>query len=270
MNNRKRDKQKRQRLSLQNRDLVRNQLNLVIENIKQEEEEREVTKEEDPLKYFSQQLRKKEKEEERKRKEEERKKYLHPIKEEEDPLKFFEHNTENKDETELDPLKYVKKSQEINADINQKPKVLGELALHDEEKLAEKLAEAIKNNEPEEPEEPEQPEQPEEIIVNKHEDERSNSEEKKKRFKTKLVTALRLSSQRGLRKRLNDQLLLQRVKGDNNVANAEDAIKQSEKGNDGGNTLLGADAQVNPTDNTQTIKETKQVDLKSYMEKLKK
>ena len=259
MNNRKRDKQRRQRLSLQNRDLVRNQLNLVIENIKQEEEEREVTKEEDPLKYFSQQLRKKEKEEERKRKEEERKKYLHPIKEEEDPLKFFEHNTENKVETELDPLKYVKKSQEINADINQKPKVLGELALHDEEKLAEKLAEAIKNNDI-----------PEEIIVNKHEDERSNSEEKKKRFKTKLVTALRLSSQRGLRKRLNDQLLLQRVKGDNNVANAEDAIKQSEKGNDGGNTLLGADAQVNPTDNTQTIKETKQVDLKSYMEKLKK
>ena len=49
------------------------------------------------------------------------------------------------------------------------------MALHDEEKLAEKLAEAIKNNEPEEPEEPEQPEQPEEIIVNKHEDERSNS-----------------------------------------------------------------------------------------------
>ena len=258
MNNRKRDKQRRQRLSLQNRDLVRNQLNLVIENIKQEEE-REVTQEEDPLKYFSQQLRKKEKEEERKRKEEERKKYLHPIKEEEDPLKFFEHNTENKDETELDPLKYVKKSQEINADINQKPKVLGELALHDEEKLAEKLAEAIKNNDI-----------PEEIIVNKHEDERSNSEEKKKRFKTKLVTALRLSSQRGLRKRLNDQLLLQRVKGDNNVANAEDAIKQSETGKVGGNTLLGADEQVNPTDNKQTIKETKQVDLRPYMEKFKK
>ena len=254
MNNRKRDKQRRQRLSLQNRDLVRNQLNLVIENKKKEEEEREVTKEEDPLKYFSQQLRKKEKEEERKRKEEERKKYLHPIKEEEDPLKFFEHNTENKDETELDPLKYVKKSQEINADINQEPKVLGELALHDEEKLAE----AIKNNDI-----------PEEIIVNKHEDERSNSEEKKKKFQTRLKTALRLSCQRGLQKRLNDKLL-QRVKGDNNVANAEDAIKQSETGNDGGNTLLGADAQVNPTDNTQTTKETKQVDLRPYIEKFKK
>ena len=255
MNNRKRDKQKRQRLSLQNRDLVRNQLNLVIENIKrEEEEEREVTKEEDPLKYFSQQLRKKEKEEERKRKEEERKKYLHPIKEEEDPLKFFEHNTENKDETELDPLKYVKKSEEINADINQEPKVLGELALHDEEKLAE----AIKNNDI-----------PEEIIVNKHEDERSNSEEKKKKFQTRMKTALRLSSQRGLQKRLNDKLL-KRVKGDNNVANADDAIKKSETGNAGGNTLLGADEQVNPTDNTQTIKETKQVDLRVYMEKLKK
>ena len=95
------------------------------------------------------------------------------------------------------------------------------------------------------------------------------TDEKKKKFQTRLKTALRLSCQRGLQKRLNDKLL-QRVKGDNNVANAEDAIKQSEKGNDGGNTLLGADAQVNPTDNTQTIKETKQVDLKSYMEKLKK
>ena len=81
MNNRKRDKNRRARLSLQNKDLVRNQLNIVMENmgIKQEEE---VTEEEDPLKFFSQQQRKKEKEEERK-------KYLLPIEEEDDPLKFF-------------------------------------------------------------------------------------------------------------------------------------------------------------------------------------
>ena len=141
MNNKRRDKQKRQRLSLQNQNLVRNQLNLVIENLKKEEEQ-EVTKEEDPLKYFSQQLRKQEKEKERE-------KYLKTIKEEEDPLKFFENN-ENKEEKELDPLKFVKKNEELNE--TDEPKVLGNLALHDEEKLAE----AIKNNDI-----------PEEIIINK-------------------------------------------------------------------------------------------------------
>ena len=245
MNNRKRDKQKRQRLSLKNSNFLRNQLNLAIENIKKEEEEEmEVTEEEDHLKNFRDQ-------EERKRKEEERKKYLHPIDEVEDPLKFFEHN---KDETEFDPLKYVKKIEEINPDINQEPKVLLELPLHDEEKLAE----AIRNNDI-----------PEEIIVNKPKHVRSNSEEEKRKFIIKMKTALRLSSLRGFRKRLNDKLL-QRVKGNNNVANAEDAIKQSETGNVGGNTLLGADEQVNPTDNKQTIKETKQVDLRPYMEKFKK
>ena len=245
MNNRKRDKQKRQRLSLKNSNFLRNQLNLAIENIKKEEEEEiEVTEEEDHLKNFRDQ-------EERKRKEEERKKYLHPIDEVEDPLKFFEHN---KDETEFDPLKYVKKIEEINPDINQEPKVLLELPLHDEEKLAE----AIRNNDI-----------PEEIIVNKPKHVRSSSEEEKRKFIIKMKTALRLSSLRGFRKRLNDKLL-QRVKGNNNVANAEDAIKQSETGNVGGNTLLGADEQVNPTDNKQTIKETKQVDLRPYMEKFKK
>ena len=60
MNNKKRDKQKRQRLSLQNQNLVRNQLNLLVEKYKKEEEA-EVTQEEDPLKFFSQQLRKKKK-----------------------------------------------------------------------------------------------------------------------------------------------------------------------------------------------------------------
>lgn len=52
-----RDKEKRKRMSLQNQDLLRNNLNLVIENNKKEEEE--VTQEEDPLKFFSQQEKKK-------------------------------------------------------------------------------------------------------------------------------------------------------------------------------------------------------------------
>ena len=141
--NKIRDKQRRQRLSLQNQNLVRNQLNLVIEKVKKEEEE-EVTKEEDPLKFFSQQLRKKEKEQERQ-------KYLKTIKEEDDPLKYFENN-EEKGKEELDPLKFVKENEELNPD--NEPKVLGNLALHDEKKLAE----AIKNNDI-----------PEEIVINKPE-----------------------------------------------------------------------------------------------------
>ena len=64
MKNKLRDKQKRQRLSLQNRDLVRNQLNFVIDKIK--EEDKEVTEEEDYLGNF--------------RKEKEKEKYLLAIK----------------------------------------------------------------------------------------------------------------------------------------------------------------------------------------------
>ena len=96
MNNRKRDKNRRARLSLQNKDLVRNQLDLVIQNMGLKAEEPEVTEEEDPLKFFSQQQRKKEKEEEAK-------KYLHPIAEEDDPLKYFDKKEES--EIEQDPLK---------------------------------------------------------------------------------------------------------------------------------------------------------------------
>ena len=237
MNNRRRDKQKRQRLSLQNQNLVRNQLNLVIENLKKEEEV-EVTKEEDPLKYFSQQLRKKEKENERQ-------KYLKPISEEEDPLKYFEHN-ENKGENELDPLKFVKKNEELNAD--NEPKVLGNLALHDEAKLAE----AIKNNDI-----------PEEIIVKKQK--KTNEGDKQKKMQKRMKTALRLSSHGGLAKRLNDKLL-QRVKHDNKVVNDGEASKKPEPIMDTGNTLLGADVQIKPA-NAQGPKQTKQVDLSAFMKK---
>ena len=236
MNNKKRDKQKRQRLSLQNQNLVRNQLNLLVEKYKKEEEE-EVTQEEDPLKFFSQQLRKK-------KKEEERQKYLKEIKEEDDPLKFFEHN-ENKEETELDPLKFVKKSEELNE--TDEPKVLGNLALHDEEKLAE----AIKNNDI-----------PEEIIVKKKENQ--NEGDKQKKMQKRMKTALRLSSIGGLSRRLNDKLL-QRVKNVNKV-NDGDAAKITEETRDTGNTLLGDDAQINPA-NAQGVKQTKQVDLSAFMKK---
>ena len=236
MNNKRRDKQKRQRLSLQNQNLVRNQLNLLVEKYKKEEEA-EVTQEEDPLKFFSQQLKKK-------KKEEERQKYLKEIKEEDDPLKFFEHN-ENKEETELDPLKFVKKSEELNeAD---EPKVLGNLALHDEEKLAE----AIKNNDI-----------PEEIIVKKKENQ--NEGDKQKKMQKRMKTALRLSSIGGLSRRLNDKLL-QRVKNVNKV-NDGDAAKITEETRDTGNTLLGDDVQINPA-NAQGVKQTKQVDLSAFMKK---
>ena len=236
MNNKRRDKQKRQRLSLQNQNLVRNQLNLLVEKYKKEEEA-EVTQEEDPLKFFSQQLKKK-------KKEEERQKYLKEIKEEDDPLKFFEHN-ENKEETELDPLNFVKKSEELNE--TDEPKVLGNLALHDEEKLAE----AIKNNDI-----------PEEIIVKKKENQ--NEGDKQKKMQKRMKTALRLSSIGGLSRRLNDKLL-QRVKNVNKV-NDGDAAKKTEETRDTGNTLLGDDAQINPA-NAQGVKQTKQVDLSAFMKK---
>ena len=238
MSNRRRDKNKRARLSLQNRDLVRNQLNLVIENMGLKQEEPEVTEEEDPLKFFSQQQRKKEKEEEAK-------KYLHPISEEEDPLKFFDKN--DKEEKEEDPLKFLKKEE----NVEDGSKILENLAAHDEKKLAE----AIENNDI-----------PEEINVQKKNNERSTSEEKEKKMAKKLRTALRLSQKVNIVRRLNEKLL-NRVKNSNkNVANAEDAIKKANDPTKDGNTLLAADEQIDPTKNVQSVKQTKEVDLKSFME----
>ena len=234
MNNRKRDKNRRARLSLQNKDLVRNQLNIVMENmgIKQEEE---VTEEEDPLKFFSQQQRKKEKEEERK-------KYLLPIEEEDDPLKFFD--KKDNEEKELDPLKFLK-----NENQEEGPKVLGNMALHDEEKLAE----AIKKNDI-----------PEEIIITKNE-ERSSIKDKEKKMEKKLKTALRLSQRAGIIKRFNEKLL-NRVKNYKNVANAEDAIKKPSESEPTGNMLLAADQQIDPDKNEQEVKQAKEVDLKNFMQ----
>ena len=124
MINKARDRKKRARLSLQNRDLLRNQLNLKADKEQKEEEEREVTEEEYPLKFFSQQQRKK-------KKEEEKKKYLFSIAEEDDPLQFV-----GKDEGAQDPLNFLEiKEEEEEEEGERKPKVLGNLALHDEEKL---------------------------------------------------------------------------------------------------------------------------------------
>ena len=233
MNNRKRDKNRRARLSLQNKDLVRNQLDLVIQNMGLKAEEPEVTEEEDPLKFFSQQQRKKEKEEEAK-------KYLHPIAEEDDPLKYFDKKEES--EIEQDPLKFLKKNE--NPDEN---KVLGNLALHDEKKLAED----IKNNNI-----------PEEIIINKKDDEETSSENKQKRMEKKLKTAMRLSQRVNLVRKINEKLL-GRIKNIKKVANAQDNINKSETSN--GNTLLSAEEQIDPTKNNQVATEKKEVDLKNFM-----
>ena len=79
------EKNRRTRLSLQNRDLARNQLNIAIDKVKKDKTD--ATKEEDPFKSFSQKQRKKEKEEEEK-------KYLQKIAEEDGYLKYFEYKEE--------------------------------------------------------------------------------------------------------------------------------------------------------------------------------
>ena len=231
-----RDKEKRKRMSLQNQDLLRNNLNLVIENNKKEEEE--VTQEEDPLKFFSQQ-------EKKKKKEEEAKKYLLPITEEEDPLKFFDQ--QNKTEEAQDPLKFLK-----NEQVGQGENILN-LEKHDEEKLAE----AIKNNE-----------LPEEVVVKKKErEDKEPHEEKAKAQKLvkRMKTAQRLSL-KGFYKERDIDEVLKRVQNSKNTGNAQDAIDNMKEKAAGGNTLLGSEEQVDPAKNPQTTT-TKQVDLKNFMQK---
>lgn len=235
MKNKLRDKQKRQRLSLQNRDLVRNQLNFVIDKIK--EEDKEVTEEEDYLGNF--------------RKEKEKEKYLLSIKEEVDPLKFFDHNKEIKEEPEQDPLNYIKENEGIIEEESNEPKVLGNLALHDEQKLAE----AIINNDI-----------PEEIVINRQKNKENNIVDKEKKMKKRMNTALRLTCHKQLEKRFCDQLL-QRVKNTNKVATSGDLNKNDIVSTGNGNTLLGSDEQVKSATNAQTTKQTKQVDLKNFMAK---
>ena len=231
-----RDKEKRKRMSLQNQDLLRNNLNLVLENNKKEEEE--VTQEEDPLKFFSQQ-------EKKKKKEEEAKKYLLPITEEEDPLKFFDQ--QNKTEEAQDPLKFLK-----NEQVGQGENILN-LEKHDEEKLAE----AIKNNE-----------LPEEVVVKKKErEDKEPHEEKAKAQKLvkRMKTAQRLSL-KGFYKERDIDEVLKRVQNSKNTGNAQDAIDNMKEKAAGGNTLLGSEEQVDPAKNPQTTT-TKQVDLKNFMQK---
>ena len=131
------------------------------------------------------------------------------------------------------------------------PKILENLSKYDEKKLAE----AIKNNDI-----------PEEINMPKKNNERSSSEDKEKKMEKRLKTALRLSQKANLVRRINEKLL-DRVKNTNkNIANAEDAIKKTTDATKDGNTLLAADEQIDPTKNGEPKRQTKEVDLKSFME----
>ena len=234
MSNRLKDKNRRARMSLQNRELFKNQMNKIIDNMGLKKNEPEVTEEEDPLKFFSQQQRKKEKEEERK-------KYLLPISEEDDPLKYFENK--NDEEKELDPLKFVKKESVGEAiDFN--------LAKHDEEKLAT----ALENNDI-----------PEEVIVNKKEEKEGEKKiNKEQLLARRMKTALRLSQRSSFEVKPNTKLL-QRIQESIKAVTSDNIVKPT--GNEaGGNTLLGAEAQIDPAKNpTQPTTETKEIDLEKII-----
>ena len=234
----KRDKERRKRMSLQNQDLIRNNLNLVIEKNK-DEEEKEVTEEEDPIKFFSQQQKKK-------KKEEEAKKYLLPITEEEDPLKYFDQ--QNKAEEAQDPLKFLK-----NEQVEEKGKNVLNLEKHDEQKLAE----AIKNNE-----------LPEEIVVNKKENETKephSQKAKEQKMAKRMKTAVRLSL-KGFYQERDLEEVLRRVQNSKNTGNAQEAIDNIKGKATTGNTLLGSEEQVDPAKNPQATT-TKKIDLKNFMQK---
>ena len=233
----KRDKEKRKRMSLQNQDLIRNNLNLVIDKNK-DEEEKEVTEEEDPIKFFSQQQKKK-------KKEEEAKKYLLPITEEEDPLKYFDQ--QNKAEEAQDPLKFLK-----NEQVEKGENVLN-LEKHDEQKLAE----AIKNNE-----------LPEEIVVNKKGNETKephSQKAKEQKMAKRMKTAVRLSL-KGFYQERDLEEVLRRVQNSKNTGNAQEVIDNMKEKATTGNTLLGSEEQVDPAKNPQATT-TKKIDLKNFMQK---
>ena len=234
----KRDKERRKRMSLQNQDLIRNNLNLVIEKNK-DEEEKEVTEEEDPIKFFSQQQKKK-------KKEEEAKKYLLPITEEEDPLKYFDQ--QNKAEEAQDPLKFLK-----NEQVEEKGKNVLNLEKHDEQKLAE----AIKNNQ-----------LPEEIVVKKKENDTKgphSQKAKEQKMAKRMKTAVRLSL-KGFYQERDLEEVLRRVQNSKNTGNAQEAIDNMKEKATTGNTLLGSEEQVDPAKNPQATT-TKKIDLKNFMQK---
>ena len=240
----------RQRLSLQN-SLHKSKLNEELDdNDNKNEEVKEVAEEEDVLKNFSQQQRKKEKEEEAK-------KYLKPIIEEEDPLNYFEKKKAKEAEDE-DPLFFIKESEE--RPIDDLPKTMGIMI---SEEITEKtLAEKIKNDDI-----------PDIILPGKS---RSNQqythEERKKKMEKRFKTSLRLTQRKGMEQRAKDKLM-QRLQNYKNMVNAGDTIKNKEKPNEKknitntGNTLLSAEEQVSNSNNNNTVKTKKDVDLSSFMKK---
>ena len=161
----------RQRLSLQNQNLQKNKLKEVLENDDNDnEEEKEVVEEEDVLKNFSEQQRKKEKEEEAK-------KYLKPIKEEEDPLKYFD-KKKSKEAEDEDPLFFIKESEERPSD--DLPKTMGIMI---SEPMTEKtLIEKLNNDD-----------FPDILLPSKSRSNQYTHEERKKKMEKRFKTSLRLT-----------------------------------------------------------------------------
>ena len=249
MSNKIRDKIKRQRMSVQNKDLIR-KLDLAIDDLQIKEEEPEVTQEEDPIKYFSQQQRKKEKELEN-----EKKKLLMPINEEvEDPLQYFEKKeNENK---EQDPMQFLKNIADENIENieNTEPKILGELYKHDEEKLAERIKKG---------------DLPDEIVIKKEIKPLSEEIKEKKMYK-RMQTSLMFSQRVVLVARAKDKLIkrLQESKESKQKVMNQGNIVQTANNDNGGTSLLGAEAQIDPNKQpSQTVKQTKEIDLKNFMVK---
>ena len=237
----------RQRLSLQNQNLQKNKLKEVLENDDNDnEEEKEVVEEEDVLKNFSEQQRKKEKEEEAK-------KYLKPIKEEEDPLKYFD-KKKSKEAEDEDPLFFIKESEERPSD--DLPKTMGIMI---SEPMTEKtLIEKLNNDD-----------FPDILLPSKNRSNLYTHEERKKKMEKRFKTSLRLTQRKGMEQRAKDKLM-QRVQNYKNMINAGDAIKNKEKPNEKkniGNTLLSAEEQVSNSNNNNTVKTKKEVDLSSFMKK---
>ena len=104
---------------------------------------------------------------------------------------------------------------------------------------------------------------PEEIIINKKEKE-SNPQDKQKKMEKRLNTAMRFSQRKAAQIKLNNRLL-DRMKGNKNIANAEDSLKATDGSSKKDNNLLGADNQVDPTKKNQPVQQ-KNVDLKKFME----
>ena len=190
----KRDKERRKRMSLQNQDLIRNNLNLVIENNKNEEE-KEVTEEEDPIKFFEQQERKKK----------QKNIYYQTVKKK---IHLIYFDQENKAEEAQDLLKFLK-----NEQVEEQRENVLNLEKHDEKKLAE----TIKNNQ-----------LPKEIVVNKKENETKgphSQKAKEQKMAKRMKTAVRLSLKGFYQDQERDlEEVLRREQNSKNTGNAQEAI----------------------------------------------